>query len=126
MPDDCLMTAWWLPDDCLMTAWWLPDNCLTTAWQLPYHCFLIVFKKSNKTQKTLHTMVLRSLFSTCNSDKLLLKLELSLSKLDILRCHPSETRSSWVLYTWKQIKRIRFEKWEDIQKPQIKWFKFGQ
>ena len=37
------MTAWWLPDDFLMTAWWLTAwwltyNSLTTAWWLPYNC----------------------------------------------------------------------------------------
>ena len=36
LPDESLMTSWWLPDESLMTSSWLTDDYLMTTWWLPY------------------------------------------------------------------------------------------
>ena len=63
LPDDCLITVWWLPDNCLTTSYklsascltnarWLPDNSQMTAYGLPdnyptYLNFWVVYNNQN-------------------------------------------------------------------------------
>ena len=98
LPDNSLMTAWWLYEDFLTTArhdcitfWWLPDDCLTSAWRL--------LDDYLKTWRLLHNCRINFALNE-NAHAWNVKIESLLSKMSILidqidALFYSERRNPW-------------------------------